>query len=291
MATVETSDGLRLHVEEVGGGTPVVFLHEFGGDHRSWEPQLRRFARRHRCVTYAARGYPPSDVPDDPSAYSHGHALTDALAVLDGLGIDRAHFVGLSMGAYTALQLARLHPQRCRSAVVAGVGYGSAPQDRERFRRSCDERAAAFARDGADALRDYGWSPARLQFASKDPRGHAELVERLVGHSATGSRLTLLGYQKDRPSLHGLRDEWAAVRTPVLLLVGDEDDGALETNLMLKRAMPASALAVLPRSGHTLNLEEPALFNTLMGEFLATVDAGRWEERDPRTVPGTLSRA
>ena len=59
------SDGVRLHVEDTSEGTPIVFVHEFGGDQRSWEPQVRFFSRRYRCVTFNARGYPPSDVPDD----------------------------------------------------------------------------------------------------------------------------------------------------------------------------------------------------------------------------------
>ncbi len=285
MAVVHTPDGIRLHVEKVGAGSPVLFLHEFGGDHRSWEPQLRRFARRHRCVVYAARGYPPSDVPEAASSYSQDHAVADALAVLDGLDVERAHVVGLSMGAFTALHLARLHPERCRSAVVVGVGYGSPPDERADFQASCEERAAAFERDGAAALRDYGVAPSRLQFRSKDPRGHAEFVERLAEHSLIGSSRTLIGYQKHRPSLYEFREELAAMVTPVLLLVGDEDGGALETTLMLKRTVPTAALGMLPRSGHTLNLEEPTPFNALVGEFLATVDAGRWEPRVTAALP------
>ena len=70
MGQVQTDDGVRLHVEESGDGTPIVFVHEFAGDHRSWEPQMRFFARRYRCVSYAARGYPPSETPADESAYS-----------------------------------------------------------------------------------------------------------------------------------------------------------------------------------------------------------------------------
>jgi pimeloyl-ACP methyl ester carboxylesterase len=72
-------------------------------------------------------------------------------------------------------------------------------------------------------------------------------------------------------------------------MVGDEDAGCLETNLMLKRAIPSAGLVVLPKSGHTLNLEEPELFNRLVADFLATVDAGRWSLRDPRSVSPTLT--
>jgi pimeloyl-ACP methyl ester carboxylesterase len=68
MAAVVTDDGAALHVEEVGHGEPLVFIHEFAGDHRSWEPQIRFFSAAYHCVTYAARGYPPSDVPTDPAA-------------------------------------------------------------------------------------------------------------------------------------------------------------------------------------------------------------------------------
>ena len=66
---LSADDGVRLYYEETGSGTPVVFVHEFAGDHRSWEPQVRHFSRRYRCVTWAARGYPPSDVPEDVETF------------------------------------------------------------------------------------------------------------------------------------------------------------------------------------------------------------------------------
>jgi hypothetical protein len=75
---------------------------------------------------------------------------------------------------------------------------------------------------------------------------------------------------------------------PTLLIVGDEDAGCLETNLMLKRTILSAGLVVLPKSGHTLNLEEPELFNRLVADFLAAVDAGRWSLRDPRSVSQTV---
>ncbi len=106
---------IGLHVEEAGSGTPILFIHEFGGNHASWEPQLRFFSRRHRCITYAARGYPPSDVPEDVARYSQAIAVADAVAVLDGLGIGKAHIVGLSMGGFATVHLGLTHPDRaCR---------------------------------------------------------------------------------------------------------------------------------------------------------------------------------
>ena len=120
----------RLYYEATGDGVPVIFVHEFGGDHRSWEPQIRYLSRFHRCVTFNARGYPPSDVPVDASAYSQDIFIDDVRAVLHGLGVERAHLVGLSMGSSTVLGFTLRHPHRVRSMVVCGCGYGSVPEQR-----------------------------------------------------------------------------------------------------------------------------------------------------------------
>ena len=219
MSTIVTSDGVRLHADTTGTGAPLLFIHEFAGDHRSWEPQVRYFGRGYRCVTYAARGYPPSDVPADPTAYSQQRAVDDAVAVLDGLGIDRVHVVGLSMGGFTALHLALRHPARVSSAVIAGAGYGAAPERAEAFRAECAATAAAFENEGAERVAQrYAVGPARVQFQNKNPRGWAEFAAALAEHSALGSALTMRGVQAARPSLYALRDDLAGVRTPVLLL-------------------------------------------------------------------------
>jgi pimeloyl-ACP methyl ester carboxylesterase len=245
----------------------VLFIHEFAGDHRSWEPQVRELARRHRCVTYDARGYPPSDVPTEPERYSQDQAVADAVAVLDHLGIQRAHVVGLSMGGFCTLHLGLRHPGRALSLTVAGCGYGAQPDRRERWQAET----------------------ARVQFQRKDPRGWDESRRWLAEHSAVGSALTLRGVQMRRPSLYDLTERLRRLEVPVLLVTGDEDEGCLEPNLMLKRTIPTAALAVLPRTGHACNLEEPALFNRLVLDFVAAVEAGRWEPRDPRSLGASLT--
>jgi pimeloyl-ACP methyl ester carboxylesterase len=285
MPAIVTDDGVRLHAEEAGQGEPLLFIHEFAGDHRSWEPQVRYFSAAYRCITYAARGYPPSDVPADPGAYSQARAAADAIAVLDGLGVARARVVGLSMGGFTALHLVLAHPDRVVAAVVAGAGYGAQPERADAFRAESVLTAAAFAAEGAAKVAErYAVGPARVQFQNKNPRGWAEFAEALARHSSLGSALTMRGVQAARPSLYALTGELAKVRTPVLVLVGDEDEGCLEPALMLKRTIPTSALAVLPRTGHTVNLEEPDVFNHVVDRFLATVARGAWRPRDPRSM-------
>src|SRR6266481_8623 len=116
-----TNDTVRLYFEEAGQGTPIIFLHEYAADHTNWEPQMRYFSRGHRCISYSARGYTPSDVPTSAEVYSYKHFYTDALAVLDHLSIEKAHFIGLSMGSYSSLHVALNAPQRTMSMTLAGV--------------------------------------------------------------------------------------------------------------------------------------------------------------------------
>ena len=290
MPPIVTDDGVTLHVEETGKGEPLLFIHEFAGDHRSWEPQVRFFSAAFRCVTYAARGYPPSDVPTDPAAYSQERAVADAITVLDGLGLTQAHVVGLSMGGFTALHLVLGHPDRVRSAVVAGAGYGAQPERADAFRAESMITAGAFATEGATKVAErYAVGPARVQFQNKNPRGWAEFAAALAGHSSLGSALTMRGVQAARPSLYALTGELARIRIPVLVLVGDEDEGCLEPALLLKRTIPTAGLAVLPRTGHTANLEEPDVFNHAVDRFLTAQARGAWRERDPRSLSASTT--
>jgi pimeloyl-ACP methyl ester carboxylesterase len=285
MPEVSTDDGVRLYVVETGSGFPVLFVHEFAGDHRSWEPQVRALSRRYRCIAYNARGYPPSGVPNDPAAYSQQRAVADAIAVLDGLGVERAHVVGLSMGGFATLHLGLRHPERARSLVVAACGYGAQPERREAFREESSVIAEAFATEGAaEVAKRYAVGPARVQFQNKDPRGWAEFALQLAEHSSQGSALTMRGVQAERPSLYDLTDELRALTVPTLIVSGDEDEGCLEPSLMLKRTIPTAGLAVLPKTGHTCNLEEPDAFNRLLERFFADVENGAWSARDPRSL-------
>ncbi len=287
---VVTSDGVELHTESAGRGNAILFIHEYAGDHRSWEPQIRRFSRSHRCITYAARGYPPSQVPAAPGAYSQQRAVDDAVAVLDRLGAGRAHVVGSSMGGFAGLHLAMQHPARVRSLVIAGTGYGARPSEARRFRDECEAIARLIRESGMESFaRRYLSGPARVQFRDKDPRGWEQLVRQLGEHPAAGALGTLRGVQRERPSLYSLEAELAALEAAVLILAGDEDDGCLETSLWLKRVIPRSGLVVLPQSGHTLNLEEPDLVNALIADFLARVAAGAWGPRDASAEPGSIT--
>ncbi len=279
-----TRDDVRIYFEEAGQGTPIIFLHEFAADHTNWEPQMRYFSRGHRCIAYSARGYAPSDVPSG-QVYSYEHFYTDALAVLDYLKIDRAHFVGLSMGAYSSLQVGLNAPQRALSMTLAGVGSGSELDNLAAWRAQCRANAEQFETLGsAGVAKTTREAPSRIPFLVKDPRGHADFYAALARHDAKGSANTMRGFQGGRPSIYTMTEAIKAVATPALIICGDEDDPCIGASLFLKKHLPAAGLAMFPKSGHVLNLEEPALFNETVERFITLAEAGRWPVRDPRSV-------
>src|SRR3989442_5664823 len=176
-------NGVTLYYEEAGAGLPLVFVHEFAGDAHSWRPQMSFFARRYRAIAFNARGYPPSDVPDEASAYSQAQAAADIVGVLDGLGIAKAHVCGLSMGGYAALHFGLSYPDRALSITVAGAGYGSGT-DREAFRKDTELIARRFDEEGmAKVAEFYSRGPTRVQFIEKDPPGWQEFHDWLAAGS------------------------------------------------------------------------------------------------------------
>ena len=278
-------DGVTLYYEETGAGTPLVFVHEFAGDARSWLAQVRFLARRYRCIAFNARGYPPSDVPEDPAAYSQPRAVDDIKGVLDHLGIARAHVCGLSMGGYATLIFGLTYPERALSLTVAGCGYGSVSADRAGFRHDSELVARRFEQEGMAAVAEfYTRGPTRVQFSDKDPRGWQEFHDQFAQGSAKGHALTLRGVQMTRPSVFDLEKPMEALEVPTLIVTGDEDEPCLEPAIFMKRKIPAAGLAVIPKSGHTINLEEPEAFNRTLLDFLTAVDAGRWARRNPASL-------
>ena len=283
MPHATAKDGVKLYYEAAGSGTPLVFIHEFAGDYRSWEPQMRFFARYFRCIAFNARGFPPSDVPEDPARYSQARACDDVIAVLDHLKFDRAHIVGLSMGGFAALHAGITYPERARSLVIAGCGYGAEPDKKEKFRAECEAAASSFESDWTEAAKKYALGPTRVQFQNKDPRGWAEFARQLLEHSPKGQVLTMRGVQMRRPSLWELVDGMKRIDVPTLIITGDEDEPCLEPALLMKRSIATSGLVVLPHAGHTINLEAPDAFNRALFDFFMLVDEGRSGRRDPRS--------
>ncbi|HLQ35179.1 MAG TPA: alpha/beta hydrolase [Chloroflexota bacterium] len=272
-------NGLDIYYETTGDGFPVVFCHEFAGDYRSWAPQVRYFSRLYRCVTYSCRGFPPSDVPERPEDYSQDLLIADLRGLFEELGIRQAHVVGFSMGGSVVLNFGLRYPELCRSIVAAGAGTGST--NRETFERDVAGVVDLIESKGIKEFAEvYANGPSRQPFKRKDPQGWAEFRERLAEHSPVGQSRTIVGVQLNRPTLLTLEKELDQMPLPVLLIVGDEDEPCIEVGVFLKRHVRGSGLAMVPQTGHTINLEEPALFNRLVEGFFHLVEAGKWANRE-----------
>jgi len=287
-----STNGVKLYYEEAGCGTPIVFVHEFSGDFRSWEAQMRHFSRRYRCIAFNARGYPPSDVPASVSNYSYRAAADDIAGVMRHLGVGRAHIIGCSMGAYATLQFGLRHPRRALSLTPVSAGAGSDPKGHAQFVKASAATARSFLEEGlAPAMKKYRTAPNRIQLENKDPRSFREFFVRFAEHSALGHANTLRGVQMRRPSIFDLGGSLARMKVPTHVVVGDEDESSLGPGLFIKRTCPAARLTIVAATGHVVNVEEPDLFNLITGDFLALVDSGRWRPRDPRSLnPSTMAR-
>ena len=286
MPHIKTSDGVSLYYEETGSGAPLIFLHEFGGHYLSWEPQVRYFSRRYRCITYAARGWPPSDVPNDVAMYSQARAADDCADLMRALGIDKAHLCGLSMGATAGLEFAIRHPGKATALVIAAGGGGGATdlEAKKRFKEECEAFAQRIEKEGMPAMAElYCTSSARNTYRYKDPRGWAEFKQQFADGSPKGHAMTMRGVQGGRVPFFERTEELKAIQEPMLVVIGDEDDSTHSLAAHLKKHVPRSGVLELPKCGHTINLEEPAAFNTAVQDFLHAVENDRWPAREEKS--------
>ena len=275
MAKVTTTDGVSLHVENHGDGVPLVFVHELAGSCRAFDEQVAVWKSDWRCVTFNARGYPPSDVPPSVDAYSQDIAASDIGAVMDGLGLADAHLIGVSMGAASVLQYALRHPDRVRSATLTSIGSGADLKPGE-YSIAMEELARLALDQGMQALADhYTKSPTRFRVKDKNPAGYETFIGQLIGGSVTGITNTMRGVQSRRRSVYEYRDAIAAMTVPVLIVLGEEDAPCVKPSHFIKEVLPGARLGVVPTTGHLVNIEEPALYNRLVMSFIEAVEAQR----------------
>ena len=272
-----SANGVEIYYEVTGQGYPLIWSHEFGGSYDSWEAQVKFFSRRYQVITYAARGWPPSDVPEDPAAYTQDIVVNDLYLLMRHLNISEAHIGGLSMGGSVALNFGIAHPEMAKSLIVASAGSGST--NRDTFLSTGQSMADRLLSEGmVPVAQDYGTTNIRVQLRRKDPMGFETFARLLSEHSATGSALTYQGFVMNRPTVFELEDKLKSLRVPTLIMIGDEDEPCIEPGIFMKRTIPVSGLSCFPQSGHAINLEEPDLFNRTVLDFLTAVEAELWAE-------------
>lgn len=280
-------NGLNLYYEVAGKDFPLVWIHEWGGSFRSWEPQVKFFSRYYQVITYNARGYPPSDVPSEPTAYSQEDAVEDLYQLLLHLGIKQAYVGGLSMGGTTAINFGIIHPDIAKVLIVASAGSGTT--NREQFEQEAERLAQQLETEGMKTVAElFTRGPSRVQLQRKDPKSWQESYQDFVLHSAKGLALTMKGVVLKRQTIYALQSKLRQLDVPTLVMVGDEDDACIEPAIFMKRNIPQSGLLIFPQSGHLINLEDPDLFNRAVLDFLISVERGKWVSRDLLQVGGSL---
>lgn len=259
-----TLDGRRVHYLDEGEGEPVlVLVHGFPLRAEMWEPQLRAFAGRHRLVAPDLFGFGGSEVPPDREAYSIDGYADQVAGVIGELGLGRVVLVGLSMGGYVALALARRHPGVLAALVLTDT-RAEADSAEVQQRRS-DQQVFLGGGGEVSALVD---GLLDMMVGKRSPR-REEVVERarefMLGAPREGWVGALEAMKQRADATAGL----PAIAVPALVVVGEDDEltppPAAEA---LAGAIPSARLAVVPAAGHLSNLENPEAFNRALGEFL-----------------------
>ncbi|MFL2627488.1 MAG: alpha/beta fold hydrolase [Dehalococcoidia bacterium] len=272
--SVASINGVDIYYETYGEGFPIIFSHEFAGDSQSWMPQVNYFSRKYKVITYNDRGYPPSSVPEGDDNYSQEKSLEDLHGLLNYLDIKEAYIAGLSMGGGLAVSFGIKYPQIAKALIIAGAGSGSDNSDN--WKESVNNQASLMEKDFTSWADSYANGPQRLQYKSKDPKGWNIFRDALVNHSPLGSANTFKNVQGKRKTIYELEKEIEKIDIPSLIIVGDEDEPCINPGIFLKNKMKNAGLVFVPKTGHTVNLEEPSLFNQLIDEFLSKVENNTW---------------
>jgi len=275
MPQAKAADGTSLYYESQGSGPAIIFVHELAGTCHSFDLQVAALKERYRCITYNARGYPPSDVPSAIDSYSQDIAAADIGAVLDAAGEKDAHVMGVSMGSAAALQFTISHPNRVRSAILCSIGSGSDVKPDE-YVANMEAMAARVEKNGMDQIRqNFTASPARQKLKEKSPAEYQKFLADLERFSVQGLANTMRGVQKRRPPLYAHKEKIAALRVPALVVLGGIDEGCSKPSRFLAETLPGARLEILPNTGHGVNIEEPDRVNRMVAEFVGAVEAKR----------------
>lgn len=273
-AMITASDGVRLFVDDQGPrrADAMVFLHEFGGDWRTWDGLAAHFAARRRCIRYAARGFAPSETPDGLSFYGQTRAVHDLRDVVDAVALDRFHLVGCSMGGFTALMFALDAPERLRSLTLIGCSSGPRDDDeRARYHAALhDELNRLRTRGGDGAVDWFANDPAYRRMPEKAPMAWRAYVQRLRSQSVPGAVQTLETVHWNRVSLFARGVALARIPVPTNLIYGEEDHPLIApTNAFLADTLPKSQAHPFAKTGHLVHLEHDRAVQRILEETIA----------------------
>ena len=264
--------GVRLHVAEMGSGSPVVLLHGFTGSARAMAGVANGLSDTHRTLSIDLVGHGRSAVPPDAAAYSMTACVGQLAAVLDELGLHDAHLIGYSMGGRAALAFGAAHPARMRSALLVGARAGI--RDRQqRAKRVRDDEALArrIEREGVEAFVDFWISqPFLVNTRRLGARGVADARQMRLSNSIRGLAASLRGMGPGaQPPIH---EALARIDAPICLAVGEEDLKFRALAAEISQELPNARIEIVPDAGHSAHTDNPAAFLQLARGFLAEAE-------------------
>lgn len=258
-------DGSALYYEVMGSGEPVVLLHGGAIDHRMWDECFAALAERHRVVRYDIRGHGLSRSPG--GLYCN---FRDLEALLDSLGIRRAHLIGLSLGCRVAVDLAIARPERVASLVLASPGVSGCSFDAPEERAYMERIGAAWmAGDFAQAAEEFvrAWCDGPTRNPEQTPGAVRERIKRMALVTVRPDRELGRGAELDPPAINRL----AEIGVPTLAILGEIDMPGIHTIVeRVGEQVPGARIERIPRAAHMVNLERPELFQRLVNDFLAS---------------------
>jgi pimeloyl-ACP methyl ester carboxylesterase len=271
-------DGIELYYEEHGSGDPLLLVMGLAADSTAWLFQVPEFARHYRTIVFDNRGVGRSSKPSGP--YTIHQMADDAAALLEGIGIRRAHVVGVSMGGMIAQELALRHPDQVRGLVL-GCTYPEPDAEAEA------QRQFSIARFGG---RVTATGETEIDVSAIDPFAFFQhLLPRVFNQSFIDSELprlmqvfsgalqygfsmeAILG-QVEAVMGHRATDRLHLIEAPTLVITGDADLLISPANSdVLARSIPGAKLVKVPGGSHGFNFETPEIFNRAVLDFLGGV--------------------
>ncbi|HXW24542.1 MAG TPA: 3-oxoadipate enol-lactonase [Xanthobacteraceae bacterium] len=255
------ANGITINCEVDGAdGAPwLVLSNSLATNVHMWDDQAAELKRAFRVLRYDQRGHGLTDAP--AGRYSFDLLIADALALMDALSIERAHFGGLSMGGATALGLALRHPDRIDRAIVCDSGCASTPASSQQW----EERIAVAQKQGMEGLVDSTiarWFPPETVKANPP---HLDKVRAMIRTTPVNGFIGCATALAD----HDFRSAVATVTRPLLFIVGEKDGTQPAAMRDMHQKVPGSGFVELPGAGHISNLDQPAKFTTAIAQFLS----------------------
>ena len=245
------------------GNAPTVILsHSLGTDFRMWEPQMKALTSRFSVLRYDTRGHGQSEAVDGD--YTFEQLKDDAIGLADFLGVEKFHWVGLSMGGMIGQSIAFNHPERLESLVLCDTAASMPDEAQPKWQERINTAKEKGLQGVVDSTLEDWFTKELLE---RRPQSIRQVIDQFL-------KTSLQGYVGCIGAIRKLNhmDSLSSIKCPTLIIVGEQDFGTpVEASLAMRERIPESQLAVIPSAAHISNVEQPEKFQEKLMNFLLSV--------------------